>query len=91
MNEKIQEMTNEHELYSKQKTEELISQAVRLREESYLSQSDVSTILGIKSHGGLSRIEKNKVAPGLDRFIKILSVYGYTLEIVEKEKPPKPI
>ena len=63
----------------------LVDQAVRLREEALLSQKQVATILGLSSHGSINAIETKKVMPRMDTFLRLLSVYGYQLQIVPKE------
>lgn len=83
------ERTKMHQEYASQVVEDLVKEAVHLREANYMSQADVASLLGLKGHGGLSDIETLKIRPRLDSFLKILSVYGYTLEIVPKrEKSP---
>ena len=63
----------------------LVDQAVRLREEALLSQKQVATILGLSSHGSINAIETKKVMPRMDTFLRLLSVYGYELQIVPKK------
>ena len=75
--------------FADKKATEIIQKAVELRKESYLSQAQVSELLGLKSHGNITLIEQGKSIPGLDRILRILAVYGYTLDVVpikEKEK-----
>ena len=68
----------------------LVDQAVRLREEALLSQKQVATILGLSSHGSINAIETKKVMPRMDTFLRLLSVYGYQLQIVPKENREDP-
>ena len=63
----------------------LISEMTELREENRLSQNQVSETLGLQSHGNLTLIEQGKSIPRLDRFLRILSVYGYTLDIISSD------
>lgn len=74
----------EHEAFAAQRYHELIEKAASLRNESHLSQKQVADILGFRSNGNIPLIETEKSMPGLDKFLKILSVYGYTLDIVPK-------
>lgn len=76
----------EHEAYAERKYHELIEKSVDLRNAAHLSQKQVAEVLGFRSNGNIPLIETEKSVPGLDKFLKILSVYGYTLEIVQKEK-----
>lgn len=62
----------------------LVKKAVDLRQENFFSQQQVCEKMGLRSHGSLAMIEQGKTIPKLDTFVRLLSVYGYTLEIVEK-------
>ena len=64
----------------------LVDQAIKLREDALLSQKQVATILGLSSHGSINAIETKKVMPRMDTFLRLLSVYGYQLQIVPKEE-----
>lgn len=77
---------NFHDAYAEMKAQELIKECGDLREQAFLSQKQVSQQLGLTSHGNLTLIEQGKTIPRLDRFLRILSVYGYTLEITKKDK-----
>ena len=68
--------------YAERKTTEIVQKAVELRKENYLSQAQVSELLGLKSHGNITLVEQGKTIPGLDRILRILAIYGYTLEVV---------
>lgn len=74
----------EHEEYAKQQCSRLIAEAAELRAANYLSQQDVCKALGLSSHANLSEIERHQVVPNLEKFLRILSVYGYTLVIKKK-------
>ena len=74
-------MTVNHDLIQAEASA-LVDQAVRLREESLLSQKQVATLLGLSSHGSTNAIETKKAMPRLDTFLRLLSVYGYTLQLV---------
>ena len=75
----------EHEAYAAEKCHELIEEAISLRTAAHLSQKQVATALGFNSNGNIPLIEKGRSIPGLDKFLRILSVYGYTLKIIPKE------
>lgn len=77
-------MSISHEEYAQSQLEKLIEKTAELRRENYLSQKQVCEILGLSSHGNITMIEQGKTIPRVDRLLKILSVYGYTLEIVKK-------
>lgn len=64
----------------------LLQQTGELRQQAYLSIRQVSAALGHQSHGNLSAIEQGRTIPRLDRFIALLDVYGYTIEIVPKKE-----
>lgn len=67
-------------------TQSLLREAGELRHNAYLSIRQVGTALGLQSHGNLSALEQGRTIPRLDRFIALLDVYGYTLEIVPQKK-----
>lgn len=73
-----------HEEFAQAQLEKIIRRTTELRQENYLSQKQVCEILGLTSHGNLTMIEQGKTIPKVNRLLKILSVYGYTLEIVKK-------
>ena len=62
----------------------IIAQTAQLREEAMLSQQQVATLLGLSSHGSINAIETGKTVPRLDTLLRLLSVYGYTLQLVPK-------
>lgn len=62
----------------------LIAQMTEIRKESYLSQKELASMMGLSSHGNITLIEQGKSYPRLDRFLKILGALGYTLEIRKK-------
>ena len=74
----------QHQNYASQKCVELVDEAVCIRNETCLSQRDISDILGMSSHANIVQIENHKTVPRLDNFLRILSVLGYTLKIVRK-------
>lgn len=71
--------------YANQKCIELIAQVKEIREKNYLSQTKVASAMGLTSHSSLVSMENFHVIPRLDKFLALLSVYGYTLEIVKKD------
>jgi len=73
-----------HNQYADDKCVELVDQASTLRQENWFSQRDVGEILDMKSHSSIAIIEQHKAIPRLDKFLRMLSVYGYTLKIVPK-------
>lgn len=66
----------------------LVDQAIHLREEALLSQKQVATLLGLSSHGSINAIETKKTVPRLDTFLRLLSVYGYQLQVVPRDEDP---
>ena len=78
-------MANETlESFAQEETQRLIHEMVSIRKESYLSQKELSELMGLSSHGNITLIEQGKSSPRLDRFLKILGAMGYTLEIKKK-------
>lgn len=73
--------------FAEKRVSEIIQKEIELRNESYLSQAQVGDILGLKSSSGIAAIEKGKTSPGLDRILRILAVYGYTLDVVPVNAP----
>ena len=71
---------NERNDFVADELQRLISEMTELREENQVSET-----LGLQSHGNLTLIEQGKSIPRLDRFLRILSVYGYTLDIVSSD------
>ena len=67
---------------AKEASQKIISSAIQLRKDAYLSQAQVGEILGLKNHTSISLIEQGKSSPGLEKILQILSVYGYSLEVV---------
>lgn len=80
----IEKSPDENTRYAFMRSNELITQATTLRESNILSQRQLADLLGLKSHSNITLIEQHKTIPSLDRFLRILSAFGYTLEIVEK-------
>ena len=72
----------ERNVFVEEELRRLSREMTELREDEQLSQNKVSSILGLHSHGNLTLIEQGKNIPRLDRMLKILSVYGCTLNIV---------
>lgn len=73
---------DERNAFVSEELRRLAREMTELREDEHLSQSKVSSTLGLHSHGNLTLIEQGKTIPRLDRMLKILSVYGCTLDIV---------
>jgi len=59
---------------------EITCDLVRLRNECNLSQNDIAEILNTKQPQ-IYRIEKGTNSPRLKTLLRILDIYGYTLEI----------
>lgn len=59
---------------------EIAYQLVKLRNECNLSQNDIAEILNTKQPQ-IYRIEKGTNSPRLKTLIRILDIYGYTIEI----------
>ncbi len=62
---------------------ELICKYIKLRYESNISQRELAKRIGI-AQSTVARMEKNMHSMSLGNFIKILSVLGYKLDIIEK-------
>ena len=73
-----------YEDYAEHRCRELVEESVALRNQSFFSQKQVSEALGLNSHGNITIIETGKSIPRLDRFLRLLAVYGYTLKIVPR-------
>lgn len=80
------EKLNSHEVFAYAKCQELIDKATELRRKTLLSQKQVAEQLGLNSHGTVTQMEQGRGTPRLETFLRILSVYGYTLKIVPKDK-----
>lgn len=79
MNKKIEEyIINEKEILDKEY--EIACSLVKLRNNCKLSQNDLAKILHTKQPQ-IFRIENCTNSPKLNTLLKILNVYGYTLEI----------
>lgn len=63
----------------------MISKYIKIRYESKLSQRELAKKIGI-AQSTIARMEKNMHSMSLSNFVKLLSVLGYKLEIIEKEK-----
>ena len=63
---------------------DLIFKYIKLRNESNISQSELSRRVGI-ARSTVARMEKNLHSISLGTFIKLLDSMNYKLEIVEKE------
>ena len=59
---------------------EIACQLVKLRNECNLSQNDIAEILNTKQPQ-IYRIEKGTNSPRLKTLLRILDIYGYTIEI----------
>lgn len=75
-------MSDEFDAIASNQCSVLLSQFSTLRKESLLSQRELSEVMGLKSHGNITLIEQGKSVPRLDRFLKLLAVFGFTLKIV---------
>ena len=73
-----QEIINDEEF-------DLICKYVKIRYESKLSQRELAKQIGI-AQSTIARMEKNMHSMSIGNFIKLLSVLGYKLEIIKKEK-----
>ena len=77
----VENYLKENEL--KNKEIEFIEKLIKLRYEKKLSQQDIAEKLNMKQPA-IARIESARTSPSLNTIIKILDVYGYTLEVKEK-------
>ena len=64
---------------------DLICEYIKLRNESNISQSELSRRVGI-ARSTIARMERNIHSISLGNFIKLLDALGYKLEIVKKEE-----
>ena len=64
---------------------DLICEYIKLRNESNISQSELSRRVGI-ARSTIARMERNLHSISLGNFIKLLDALGYKLEIVKKEE-----
>ena len=71
------EIINENEF-------DLICEYIKLRNESNISQSELSRRVGI-ARSTVARMEKNLHSISLGTFTKLLEVMNYELQIVKKE------
>lgn len=79
MNKKIKEyVINEKKILDKEY--EIEYELIRLRNEAKLSQYEIAQILNTKQPQ-IFRIEKGTNSPRLNTLLRILDIYGYTLEI----------
>lgn len=79
MNKKIEEyVIDEKKILDKEF--EIESELIRLRNEAKLSQQEIAEILNTKQPQ-IFRIEKGTNSPRLNTLLRILDIYGYTLEI----------
>ena len=81
----IERRPETNQQYSDDRCCSIIEQAASLRKDLLISQKSVSEMIGLSTHGNLTLIEQKKVIPRLDRMLRILSVYGYTLKVCKKE------
>lgn len=83
MNRKIEEyIINEKKILDKEY--EIQCELIKLRNGCNLSQYEIAQILNTKQPQ-IVRIEKGTNSPRLNTLLKILDIYGYTLEI-KKQK-----
>ena len=83
MNKKIKKyIKNEKKILDKEY--EIECELIRLRNEAKLSQYEIAQILNTKQPQ-IVRIEKGTNSPRLNTLLKILEIYGYTIEI-KKQK-----
>ncbi|MCR5483585.1 MAG: helix-turn-helix transcriptional regulator [Bacilli bacterium] len=76
-------MISENEAKIKDEEFELICKYIQLRYKSNISQRELAKRIGI-AQSTVARMEKNMHSMSLGNFIKILSVLGYKLDIIEK-------
>lgn len=62
---------------------ELMKKAIAMRTEASLSQGQVAAKLGMATHSHIAAIETGRVVPRLDTFLKILSLYDCTIDVVK--------
>ena len=73
-----EEIINDEEL-------DLILKYTKIRYDSNKSQRELASEIGI-AQSTIARMEKNMHSMSIGNFIKLLSVLGYKLEIIKKEK-----
>ncbi len=59
----------------------LIGKLIEAREEKGLSQRELAKMSGVKQPA-IARIESMRLTPQIDTFLKVLSSFGYKLDIV---------
>ena len=64
---------------------DLICKYIKIRYESNMSQRELASKIGI-AQSTIARMEKNMHSMSIGNFIKILSVLGYKLEIIERKE-----
>ena len=64
---------------------DLISEYIKIRYESKMSQRDLAKKIGI-AQSTIARMEKNMHSMSISNFTKLLDALGYKLEIVKKEE-----
>ena len=64
---------------------DLICEYIKLRNESNISQSELSKRVGI-ARSTIARMERNLHSISLGTFIKLLEAMNYKLEIIKKEE-----
>lgn len=64
---------------------DLICEYIKLRNESNISQSELSKRVGI-ARSTIARMERNLHSISLGNFIKLLEAMDYKLEIIKKEE-----
>ena len=68
---------------------DLICKYIKLRNESNISQSDLSRRVGV-ARSTIARMERNLHSISLGTFTKLLEAMNYKLEIVKKENTNEP-
>lgn len=64
---------------------ELISELIKIREDLNLTQKEVGKLVNI-NQPSIARFEKNTHSPQLNTLLKVLNVYGYTIDFVKIDK-----
>jgi len=67
------------------KARELKEKLIKTRESMGLTQKEFAYKVGIKQ-STIAKLEKTGITPQIDRLYKLLSLLGYTIEIVPREK-----
>lgn len=81
----VNEMKNINKELVNDEEFDLICKYIKIRYESNISQRELASKIGI-AQSTIARMEKNMHSISIGNFTKILSVLGYKLEIIKKEK-----